>query len=798
MSEDLTGRTLGAYQIVEMIGMGGMATVYKAVQPNMERDVAIKVLPRALAHDPTFVGRFKQEAKVIARLEHARILPVYDYGEEDGIIYLVMRYLNAGTLSERMEQGAIPLDEMARIITQIAEGLDHAHKRGVFHRDIKPSNILLDESGDAYITDFGIARIAEGTAQFTGSGIVGTPTYISPEQAMGNPVDGRTDVYSLGVVLYQMLTGDVPYQAETPMGVLIKHINDPLPLPRTVKPDIPANIEAVLLRSLAKNPDARYQTAGEMARDLREASANPSAPSPADTATVGGLVGAYASHDTMPMSAPDIASTKQSSPTGVLPPPTPDVTAAPAKPPRPRWMIPLGAFGVFICMCLCVLLMIQAARDSDSEAVEATLDELVGQPTQPPVVAEITDDTQEAAEPAPGDSESADLNLSCPPAFDTLADFDFAEIPAGLQTVGSATVMTTGNGKTVLAMLAEGEDPSYMVFEPATSDVSVTAAFIMPSGAASFGLILRAGGDDTGYSGVILGDGTAYIMRNTEAVASGTLADDVFDGNTHGITLRANGASVTLLVDGEQTATYLDPDPLPAGFIGFGAGDGEVWIDGLLACGIAHGNEPLLTDSFDEALNERWSWLKEPSSESWALADGLLRIDAMPGTGLGSGATPVIAMEVPPVLDTYTVEVTVHIQAEPYHAAGIALFNRTDDVLASVMYGVRPSADGDVEAVYFDDWIAANLDREGYQSQIAGAGFLVDEVVLRLMVERGTISAAYSYDGGATWEPAGSWTMAEARIAYVGLFTAANDDSETIPVYFNDFTVYNGILSSEN
>ncbi len=235
MSE-LIGQNLGAYRIIEQLGVGGMATVYKAYQPSMDRYVAVKVLPRHFAQDPTFLGRFEQEAKVIARLEHARILPVYDYGEQDEITYIVMRYLEGGTLGDRLAAGPITLDQTVRIVAQIAEGLDYAHRRGVIHRDVKPANILLDQGGDVYITDFGISKLVEGTAQFTGSGIVGTPAYVSPEQGLGQPIDYRSDIYSLGVVLYQMAVGDVPYHAETPMAVVIKHIYEPLPLPRQVDP----------------------------------------------------------------------------------------------------------------------------------------------------------------------------------------------------------------------------------------------------------------------------------------------------------------------------------------------------------------------------------------------------------------------------------------------------------------------------------------------------------------------------------------------------------------------------------
>jgi len=253
------GQMLGPYRIIGQIGQGGMATVYRAYHAAMNRDVALKVLPRQLAESSEFSARFHQEALTIAGLEHPHILPVYDHGEADEVPYLVMRYLDAGTLKDRLGAGHMALREIDRLFSQLADALDYAHARGVIHRDLKPSNALLDRRGNLFLADFGIAKLLESDKHFTSTGaLVGTPAYMSPEQAQGQKVDARTDIYSLGVILYEMVTGRVPYEAETPLAVILKHINEPLPLPSVVYPGISPAVERVILKALAKNPEDRF------------------------------------------------------------------------------------------------------------------------------------------------------------------------------------------------------------------------------------------------------------------------------------------------------------------------------------------------------------------------------------------------------------------------------------------------------------------------------------------------------------------------------------------------------------
>lgn len=267
MSDPLISKTLGNYEIVGRVGKGGMATVYRARQLNMQRDVAIKVMSADLAADPEFVARFEREAHVIARLEHPRILPVHDFGHEGELFYLVMRLVEGESLYYRLKRGPLPLKTAARYLTQIAEALDYAHAEGVIHRDLKPNNILIDQWDNVYLMDFGLAKMMAATQSLTQTGVVlGTPAYMAPELWRGEPIDARTDVYALGVILYEMVVGHTPFESDTPFTLMYKHINDPPPSPRETMPDLPAEVEAVILKALAKNKDERYQSAGELAR----------------------------------------------------------------------------------------------------------------------------------------------------------------------------------------------------------------------------------------------------------------------------------------------------------------------------------------------------------------------------------------------------------------------------------------------------------------------------------------------------------------------------------------------------
>lgn len=266
MPSDMIGKNFGSYKIVAQLGQGGMASVYRGYQEAIDRSVAIKIMPAELLHDPNFIKRFTMEARTLAKLSHPNILPLYDFGEANGVPYIIMPLMSGGTLVERIRRGPMPPAEIARILVPVADALNYAHDEGLLHRDIKPNNILFDARDTPVVADFGIAKYLESASSLTGTGIIGTPDYMSPEQARGEQLDRRADVYSLAVVAYQMLTGQSLFKATTPMGVIFKHVSEmPRPI-RELRPDAPPAVEAVVMKSLAKSAAERHQTTVEFAR----------------------------------------------------------------------------------------------------------------------------------------------------------------------------------------------------------------------------------------------------------------------------------------------------------------------------------------------------------------------------------------------------------------------------------------------------------------------------------------------------------------------------------------------------
>jgi hypothetical protein len=278
---DLSGRMVGPYALGERVGAGGMAQVYRAATPDGS-PVAVKVLYPHLTADPGFVARFAQEVAAAASLEHPQIIRVLDHGADGELSYLVMELVDGPSLRAALAGQERPVSPEAAVslVAAVAEALDHAHRRGVVHRDVKPSNILLrgGDWADSVLTDFGIARVVEATVSTAGGGLLGTPTYMAPEQGQGQPGDACSDIYALGVVLYELLVGQPPFAAESPYAVILRKIHTPPPAPRARRPDLPRAVEAVMLRALATDPAARYATAADFAEALRESLAEPERP----------------------------------------------------------------------------------------------------------------------------------------------------------------------------------------------------------------------------------------------------------------------------------------------------------------------------------------------------------------------------------------------------------------------------------------------------------------------------------------------------------------------------------------
>jgi len=269
--ENLSNTSLGQYQLIEEIGRGGMSHIYRAHQPSVKREVAIKILSPALQSDPSLVTRFNREVEVVAALQHPYIVPVYDFGEQSGLLYIAMAFVRGGTLGDLIQNSptGMPVQDVVRIIAHIADGLDYAHGKNIIHRDLKPGNILLDERKNPYIADFGLAKVLEQNQHQTlGTGFFGTPAYMAPESASQSPLNHQVDLYALGAILFEMLTGQKPYKARSIAGLLSAHLHEKIPNICALRPDLPPAIQGVIERALAKTPEGRYQSAEALANDL--------------------------------------------------------------------------------------------------------------------------------------------------------------------------------------------------------------------------------------------------------------------------------------------------------------------------------------------------------------------------------------------------------------------------------------------------------------------------------------------------------------------------------------------------
>ncbi len=374
----MTPTKFGRYEIRSELGRGGMATVFYAYDPRFERDVAIKVLPHEFLHDPQFRARFEREAKTIALIEHPAIVPVYDFGEEDGQPYIVMRYMAGGSLADRLQKGPLSLKEIAHFVSRLAPALDAAHQKGIVHRDLKPGNILFDQYDNAYISDFGIARLNQGAAgvSLTGTAILGTPAYMSPEQVQGDKeIDGRSDLYSFGVILFQMLTGTTPYRADTPAKMMMMHLLEPVPQIRDLKQDVSPEMEMVTERMLAKDREDRYSTARDLAEAIEQAARGemPTPPAGNSAAATRLASGAGpAASLSKPKTAPPKSGAQAGGRTALASGSAETELQAAPRPGIPAWGWALGAIGVLGLLGVVALSLVVAVSTGLLSKAEAT------------------------------------------------------------------------------------------------------------------------------------------------------------------------------------------------------------------------------------------------------------------------------------------------------------------------------------------------------------------------------------------------------------------------------------------
>jgi serine/threonine protein kinase len=441
--EDLLGTTLGTCTLERVLGRGGMGVVYLAQQSRPRRQVAVKVLMLSWLPDShrreRFLERFRREADAVAALEHPNILPIFEYGEQDDLAYLVMPYVSGGTLRDRvLRKGPLPLLEAAGFIAQAAAALEYAHSRGVIHRDVKPQNMLLYPDKRLVLGDFGIAKLAQAAAEEEGAKpsdlttlgrVVGTPDYMSPEQAMGKTVDARTDIYSLGVVLFYLVTGRLPFVAPQSMTVVAKHVSEPPPSPRQFRPELPVAAENVILRALAKDPDERYRSASDLSRTFR--ATLPSMTTPIESAERRVMAAP-------PPISPLSAGGKARDTDKLLRLPAARVKAeTPAsKPPSQRWLNVLIA-----------LVIVALAAGGVYAATH------VGKQNQPPVATRITSPTSRPSitptnTPSPTATNTPTATATTPPPTTYQAEQltpQNSDLPAGTTIASKVTSTTPGD-----------------------------------------------------------------------------------------------------------------------------------------------------------------------------------------------------------------------------------------------------------------------------------------------------------------------------------------------------------------
>ncbi len=434
--------TIGRYTLQAQLGAGGMATVYRGHDPRLAREVAIKLLLGDIQGDPALRERFEREAHTIARLEHPAIVPVYDFGEDQGQLYLVMRLMTGGSLQDRLKRGPLAPEVVAHIVDRLADALDTAHAQGIIHRDLKPGNILFDEYDNPMISDFGIAKLAlqAGAATLTQTGaLVGTPAYMSPEQVRGDAdIDRRSDLYAFGIIAYEMLTGRLPFKADTPYGLLMQHIVGPLPRVVDANPALPAECQPVVERALAKAREDRFATAGQFAAALREALGLRQTPRPISSAAwQATLLPTSTGTPPQPEAAADaLARIREATPV--------------PRPPRRRWAVPAviaaGALALLFVAAALVgggLLVSRWLLRTPAPPTAQAATPTVAVVTRAPTAVAATRQPDPTATPAPTPTATVPPLVADPislaPIVNGSLDNDFAAPPIGLVELGGVS-----------------------------------------------------------------------------------------------------------------------------------------------------------------------------------------------------------------------------------------------------------------------------------------------------------------------------------------------------------------------
>ncbi len=603
MTDPLIGKTLGQFEILEAIGQGGMALVYKARQPAMNRIVALKVLSSPMTINPAFLARFKQEAQMIASLEHAHILPVYDLGEQDGWVFIAMRYMSHGTLATRMVQESVPLVDVSKWITQIGAALDYAHRRGVIHRDVKPSNVLLDAQGDAFLADFGIAKWSEGSINLTGSGVIGTPQYMSPEQGQGLKIDGRSDEYSLAVMTYELIVGRPPFDGETPLAIVLKHVSEPLTPPISLNPRVPRPVNDAIAKALNKNPDDRYPTTSAFAQALSAA------------------IAAEPAGGTMPL------------PSAV---PTEEVHRTRHEPrASARRLRPIGALVALLVLLMAGLggLLLISRNQLPPDRPVATIGLGANVIVQTP-----TPTATAAATAAVTDTSTINAGRCSPPLFADNFDNPDSGLPRGEQ---DNTRWGYVDGAYQLLISVANSRLTRLIGNPLTDyDVTVDAHFATPN-LGSYGLVAGARNQNDYYAIMLDGEGRYAIMRRspqgTAVVHDWTYSSIINEGQAIN-RLRAvqRGSEIAFYVNDALLRVVHDAgDPaLPrssgVAAASFNTGT-DVRFDNLRVCpppDTIAPHELTLLDSFDDNRNG-WAPQQFGASGGSAIENGQFSFEAV-------------------------------------------------------------------------------------------------------------------------------------------------------------------------